>query len=170
MIIGKFSTLFEIYYEWILMSRVHRVITACFFFLHLFSSSINVVSFFYFLENVCLSNPHFPLFFPKSWMCVCVCGVCGWVGRRVDVQARVSVCEWVSVCVCCTHLFSFFTLAFVLVNDLSLVSCCFLFCCCLFLFVVCTCILCLLPCHSRCSFIDVLSCSFIDVLSLGFLK
>ena len=27
------------------------------------------------------------------------------------------------MCVCCTHLFSFFTLAFVLVNDLSLVSC-----------------------------------------------
>ena len=31
------------------------------------------------------------------------------------------------VCVCCTHLFSFFPLAFVLVNDLSLVSSCFLF-------------------------------------------
>ena len=32
------------------------------------------------------------------------------------------------MCVCCTHLFSFFTLAFVLVNDLSLVSrCCFCF-------------------------------------------
>ena len=28
------------------------------------------------------------------------------------------------MCVCCTHLFSFFTLAFVLVNDLSPVSCC----------------------------------------------
>ena len=27
------------------------------------------------------------------------------------------------MCVCCTHLFSFFPLAFVLVNDLSLVSC-----------------------------------------------
>ena len=71
------------------------------------------------------------------------------------------------MCVCCTHLFSFFTLAFVLVNDLSLVSRCFLFWKCvrfcfrfcgrLFLFVVCTCILCLLPCHTRCSFIDVLS-------------
>ena len=68
------------------------------------------------------------------------------------------------MCVCCTHLFSFFTPAFVLVNDLSLVSRCFLFwkcvrfcfrfCCRLFLFVVCTCILCLLPCHTRCSFID----------------
>ena len=32
-----------------------------------------------------------------------------------------------SVCVCCTHLFSFFTLVLVLVNDLSLVSRCFLF-------------------------------------------
>ena len=73
------------------------------------------------------------------------------------------------MCVCCTHLFSFFTLGFVLVNDLSLVSRCFLFwkcvrfcfrfCCRLFLFVVCTCILCLLLCHTRCSFIDVLSCT-----------
>ena len=94
------------------------------------------------------------------------------MGGRVDVQARVV---YVSVCVCCTHLFSFFTLAFVLVNDLSLVSCCsrfgnaydffyfFLFffglCCRLFLFVVCTCILCLLPCHTRYSFTDVLSCT-----------
>ena len=60
-------------------------------------------------------------------------------------------------------------LAFVLVNDLSLVSRCFLFwkcvrfcfcfCCRLFLFVACTCILCLLPCLTRCSFIDVLSCT-----------
>ena len=32
-----------------------------------------------------------------------------------------------SVCVCCTDLFSFFALAFVLVNDLSLVSRCFCF-------------------------------------------
>ena len=43
------------------------------------------------------------------------------MGGRVDVQARVV---YVSVCVCCTHLFSIFTLAFVLVNDLSLASCC----------------------------------------------
>ena len=74
-----------------------------------------------------------------------------------------------SVCFCCTHLFSFFTLAFVLANDLSLVSRCFLFwkcvrfcfrfCCRLFLFVVCSCVLCLLPCHTRCSFTDVLSCT-----------
>ena len=87
----------------------------------------------------------------------------------MDVQARVV---YVSVCVCCTHLISFFTLAFVLVNDLSLVSCCSCFgnaydlknnnfglCCRLFLFVVCTCILCLLPCHTRYSFTDVLSCT-----------
>ena len=88
----------------------------------------------------------------------------------MDVQARVV---YVSVCVCCTHLISFFTLAFVLVNDLSLVSCCSCFgnaydlkkkkcfglCCRLFLFVVYTCILCLLPCHTRYSFTDVLSCT-----------
>ncbi len=96
--------------------------------------------------------------------------VCAWEGGRAGGCASARrVCEWVSVCVCCTHLFSFFTLAFVLVNDLSLVSRCFLFwkcvrfcfrfCCRLFLFVVCTCILCLLPCHTRCSFIDVLSCT-----------
>ena len=76
-----------------------------------------------------------------------------------------------SECVCLLYpsIFIFFPLAFVLVNDLSLVSRCFLFwkcvrfcfrfCCRLFLFVVCTCILCLLPCHTRCSFIDVLSCT-----------
>ena len=38
---------------------------------------------------------------------------------------RVSV--YVSECVCCTHLFSFFPLAFLMVNYLSLVSRCFLF-------------------------------------------
>ena len=44
----------------------------------------------------------------------------GWMCKRVSV--------YVSVCVCCTHLFSiFFSLAFVLVNDLSPVSRCFLF-------------------------------------------
>ena len=84
------------------------------------------------------------------------------------------------MCVCCTHLFSFFTLAFVLVNDLSLVSRCFLFwkcvrfcfrfCCRLFLFVVCTCILCLLPCHTRCSFIDVLSCTPTGVSEINHLN
>ena len=72
-------------------------------------------------------------------------------------------CMWVSECVCLLYqFFSFFTLAFVSVNDLSLVSrcilfwkCvrfCFRFCCRLFLFVVSTCILCLLPYHTRCSF------------------
>ena len=40
-------------------------------------------------------------------------------------RVLVYVSEW--VCVCRTHLFSFFPLAFVLVNDLSLVSLCFLF-------------------------------------------
>ena len=85
------------------------------------------------------------------------------------------------MCVCCSHLFSFFTLAFVLVNDLSLVSRCFLFVlemrtilfsfllpfvsfCCMHLN------LCLLPCHTRCSFIDVLSCKLGFLISLGFLK
>ena len=63
------------------------------------------------------------------------------------------------------HLFSFFPLAFVLVNDLFsdfslfLFWKCVRFCFRLFLFVLCTCILCLLPCHTRCSFIDVLSCT-----------
>ena len=38
-----------------------------------------------------------------------------------------SACQYICECVCCTHLFSFFPLAFVLVNDLSLVSSCFLF-------------------------------------------
>ena len=81
------------------------------------------------------------------------------------------------MCVCCIHLVFFFSfffffflsfflspLAFVLVNDLSLIFRCFLFwkcvrfcfCCRLFLFVVCTCILCLLPCLTRCSSTDVL--------------
>ena len=84
----------------------------------------------------------------------------------MDVQARVSICE----CACLLYPSIFiFPLAFVLVNDLSLVSRCFFvlemrtigfcFCCRLFLFVVCTCILCLLPCLTRCSFIDVLSCT-----------
>ena len=64
------------------MSRVRRAITAFFLF-----SSVNVI--FYFLENVCLSNP--PPFSPNP-VCVCV-GVCvcgwEWVGGQVDVQARV---------------------------------------------------------------------------------
>ena len=153
------------------MSRVRRAITAFFCYFFLFSSIIFFILFLLFFR-VCVPPP-----FPQILgVCVCLC-VCvgGRVGGRVDVQARVV---YVSVCVCCTQLFSFFTLAFVLVNDLSLVSCCscfgnaydyyFLFyffggagglCCCLFLFVVCTCILCLLPCHTRYSFTDVLSCT-----------
>ena len=113
----------------------------------------------------------FPPPFPQI-LCVCVC-VCvwgggggGWMGGWVDVQARVSACEWVSVCLLHPSI-SIFSPAFVLVNNLSLVSRCFLFwkcvrfcfCCCLFLSVVCTCILCLLPCLTRCSFTDVLSCT-----------
>ena len=80
---------------------------------------------------------------------------------------------YVSVYVCCTHLFSFFPLAFVLVNDLSLVSGCFfvlemrtiLFLlpfvsfCCMHLYFMSR----LLPCLTRCSFIDVLSCTPIGV-------
>ena len=75
--------------------------------------------------------------------------------------------------------FHVFPLAFVLVNDLSLVSRCFLFLemrtilflflLCLFLFVVCTCILCLLPCLTRCSFVDVLSCTPTGVSEINYL-
>ena len=43
----------------------------------------------------------------------------------------------------------------------------FCFCCCLFLFVVCTCIL--LPCPTRCSFIDVLSCTPTGVSEINYL-
>ena len=73
----------------------------------------------------------------------------------------------------------FFPLAFVLVNDLfsgfslflfwKCVRFCFCFCCCLFLFVVCACILCLLPCHTRCSFINVLSCTPTGVSEINYL-
>ena len=76
------------------------------------------------------------------------------------------------MCVCCTHLFSFFPLAFVLVNDLfsgfsfffffffrKAYDFVFVFVAVCFFFAVCTCILCLVPCHTRCSFIDVLSCT-----------
>ena len=71
--------------------------------------------------------------------------------------------------------FHVFPLAFVLVNDLSLVSGCFFvlemrtilfllllpfvsFCCI-------TCILCLLPCLTRCPFIDVLSCTGVSEIN-----
>ena len=75
--------------------------------------------------------------------------------------------------------FFFFTLAFVLVNVLSLVSRCscfgnaydfvFVFVAVCFFFVVCTCILCLLSCHTRCSFIDVLSCTPTGVSEINYL-
>ena len=154
------------------MSRVRRAITAFFCSFLLFSSS-----FFYlfFLERMCA-----PSFSPNPG-CVCVC-VCVWVGGRVggrvDVQARVV---YVSVCVCCTHLFSFFTLAFVLVKDLSLVSCCscfgnaYVF---FFFFwggggyvVVCFFLLYALVFDVYCRVIpDILSLMFFHVPPLGFLK
>ena len=110
-----------------------------------------------------VESPLSPLLFPKSW-------VGGRAGGCASACQCMWVSEWVSACVCCTYVFSFFPLAFVLVNDLSLVSRCFLFwkcvrfcfyfCCRLFLFVLCTCIvLCLPPCRTRCSFIDVHSCT-----------
>ena len=77
-----------------------------------------------------------------------------------------------SVCVCCTHLFSFFTLAFVLVNDLSLVSCfgnaydfvfVFVAVCFFLLYALVFCVYCrVIP--------DVLSLMFFHVPPLGFLK
>ena len=77
-----------------------------------------------------------------------------------------------SECVCCTHLFSFFTLAFVLVNDLSLVSCfgnaydfVFVF------FAVCFLLLYAFVFYVYCRVIpDVLSLMFFPVPPLGFLK
>ena len=63
----------------------------------------------------------FPSHFPQI-LCVGV-----WVSGWVSVQASVCVCEWVSVGVCCTHLFSFFPLAFVFVNDLFSAFSLFLF-------------------------------------------
>ena len=80
-----------------------------------------------------------------------------------------------SVCVCCTHLFSFFTLAFVLVNDLSLVSRCSCFGNAydfVFVFVaVCFFLLYALVFYVYCRVIpDVLSLIFFHVPPLGFLK
>ena len=77
---------------------------------------------------------------------------------------------YVSVYVCCTHLFSFFPLAFVLVNDLSLVSRCFFVLemrTILFLFLLPFVSFCCMHLYfmftamslTRCSFIDVLSCT-----------
>ena len=97
--------------------------------------------------------------------CVCVC-VDGWMCKRVSVY----VSEW--VCVFAVPIYYFFSLAFVLVNDLSLVFClfwkcirfCFCFCCCFFslyalvFYVYC----CVIP--------DVLSLMFFHVPPLGILK
>ena len=95
-------------------------------------------------------------------MCVCAC-------VRACVRACVHACVCVCVCVFAAPIyFHFFPLAFVSVNDLCLVSHCFLedfffffffFFFRLFLFVVHTCISYLLPCLTRCFFIDVLSCT-----------
>ena len=79
------------------------------------------------------------------------------------------------MCVCCTHLFSFFPLAFVLVNDLSLVSrfcfgnaddfvivfvaVCFFLLYALVFYVYCR----------RCSFTDVLSCTPTGVSEINYL-
>ena len=99
----------------------------------------------------------------------------GGLDESVDVQARVSVASE-CVCVCCTHLFSFFPLAFILVNDLSLVSrCCFfvLFwkCARLFFVAVCFFLLYALVFYFYCRVIpDVLSLMFFHVPPLGFLK
>ena len=80
-----------------------------------------------------------------------------------------------SACVCCTHLFSLFTLAFVLVNDLSLVSSCSCFGNAydfVFVFVaVCFFLLYALVFYVYCRVIpDVLSLMFFHVPPLGFLK
>ena len=72
------------------MSRVRRAITASFFFF--FSSSINVVIS-SFNRMYARRIPLSPSFSPNLG---CVCGGWGGVGGvagRVDVQARVSVCE-----------------------------------------------------------------------------
>ena len=70
------------------MSRVHRAITASFFFF--FSSSINVVIS-SFNRMYARRIPLSPSFSPNLG-CVCAGGG-GGVAGRVDVQARVSVCE-----------------------------------------------------------------------------
>ena len=79
------------------------------------------------------------------------------------------------MCVCCTNLFSFFTLAFVLVNDLSLVSRCFCLFVCLFwkcvrfCFCFCCCLLYALVFYVYCRVLpDVLSLMFFHVAPLMF--
>ena len=79
------------------------------------------------------------------------------------------------MCVFCTHLFSFFTLAFASVNDLSLVSSCSCFGNAydfVFVFVaVCFFLLYALVFYAYCRVIpDVLSLMFFHVPPLGFLK
>ena len=79
------------------------------------------------VENVCLSNLPFPLLFPKSCVCLCECVWVGrWAGGLMCKRVSVYVSEWVCVFAVPIY-FHFFTLAFVLVNDLCLVSRCFCF-------------------------------------------
>ena len=79
-------------------------------------------------------------------------------------------------CVCCIHIFSFFPLAFVLVNDLSLVSRCFCFGNAYdflknFFFAVCFFLLYALVFYVYCRVLPyVLSLMFFHVPPLGFLK
>ena len=83
------------------------------------------------------------------------------------------------MCVCCTHLFAFFPLAFVLGMTFLwflVVSCfgnphdfVFVFVAVCFFLFVCTCILCLLPCHTRCSITEVLSCTSTGVSEINHL-
>ena len=72
------------------MSRVHKAITTCFFFLHLFSS-INVVSFF-FRECMPVESPFPPLFPQILDVCVCVWCVCVWVGGQAGGCASSCQC------------------------------------------------------------------------------
>ena len=123
-----------------------------------------------------LTRPHHPRaarVHPALLGCTATRAAGGCVCKRVSVY----VSEW-SVCVCCTHLFLFkFPLALVLVNELLSGFSLFLFsemrtlsfCCCLFVFVVCTCILCLLSCLTRCSFTDVLSSTPTGVSEINYL-
>ena len=75
------------------------------------------------------------------------------------------MCVCVCVCVFAVPIYFHFFLAFVLINDLSLVSCCscfgnaydFVFVAVCFFLLYALCILGLLPCLTTCSFIDDLS-------------
>jgi len=161
------------------MSRVCRAITAFFLFLFFFFSfppSIFLFSIIVvissFIECMPVESP-FPPPFPQI-LGVCVC-VCGWVGEWVHVQARVSVREWVSVCVCCNHLFKKFTLVFVLV----MIFLWFLVVSCLgnaYVFVFVFVAVCLFLLYALVFYVywrvipDVLSLMFFHVPPLGFLK